>query len=119
MGKILLVEDNSMNRELVKDILETFDCDVVGVEDGFKALSLIEKNEFDLILIDINLPKMNGVELAQKIRNSGYKYGKLVALTANECTLSGQRFQDVGFDGHIQKPFQINDFRKKVEKYLS
>ncbi|MDV0446754.1 Response regulator receiver protein CpdR [Methanosarcinaceae archaeon Ag5] len=104
-----------MNRELVKDILETFNCVVTGVEDAFAALELLEKNAYDLVLIDINLPKMNGVELAQRILDSDFKYGKMVALTANECTPDGRQFQDAGFDDFIQKPFQINDFRKKIE----
>ncbi|WNY26426.1 response regulator [Methanolapillus ohkumae] len=117
MKKILLVEDNSMNRELIKDVLETFQFKVVCAEDGFEALLFVEKSEFDLVLVDLNLPKMSGVEFALKIKAGSYKCGKLIALTANEYSEVSDKIQGA-FDGYIHKPFQINDFRNKIYELI-
>ena len=113
MKKILLVEDNAMNRELVKDILEMSHYQLKCANNGIEALSLLESEFFDLILTDINLPKMNGIDLIGKIRERENGSIKVIAMTSDH-TEDGKTFEEIGFDGFIQKPFKINEFRDYV-----
>lgn len=116
MSQILLVEDNGMNSELVKDILEMENYEVTVVGDGCAALDTLQTKSFDLILTDINLPRMDGLTLVRHMRSSGYS-GLIVALTSDISTKEGS-FEEVEFNGFIQKPFKINVFREYVKSIL-
>ena len=119
MKKILLIEDDMISSELVIDILEMIGFKVKWAADGQEALALLDKESFDLILADINLPKMNGIEFIQEIRKKPKSPAKyIVAMTANTTTKDGKSFQDIGFDGYIQKPFKLNDFRAYISDLL-
>ena len=118
MKKILLVEDNAMNRELVKEILELSHYHLKCANNGIEALSLLDAELFDLILTDINLPKMNGIELIGKIREKESKHLKVIAMTSDNHTENGETFEEVGFDGFIQKPFKIHEFRDYVKSFI-
>lgn len=119
MKKILLIEDDMINAELVADILEMSGCDVKWVTDGKEALSLLEKESFDLILTDIHMPRMDGIVFIQEIRKKQIRPAKfIVALTADTEANGGQTFQDIGYDGHIQKPFKINELRAYINALL-
>ena len=108
-----------ISSELVIDILEMIGFKVKWAADGQEALALLDKESFDLILADINLPKMNGIEFIQEIRKKPKSPAKyIVAMTANATTKDGKKFQDIGFDGYIQKPFKLNDFRAYVNDLL-
>lgn len=118
MKKILLIEDNIMNRELVKDILELENYSITAAANGKDALDVLEKESFDLILTDINLPKLDGLELIKIIRESGRSVS-VIALTSDLGTRDGLTFQEVGFDDFIQKPFKIKEFRDTIKSYLN
>ena len=117
MEKILLVEDNVMNRELVKDILEMNGYLIECVKNGKEALTILELESFDIVLTDINLPIMDGIELIQKIREKDEQPKKIVAMTADTHTKTGKTFEEAGFDGFVQKPFKIDEFRKYVKSF--
>ena len=103
--KILIVEDNLINQLVTKKIIEknNFVCKVV--DDGFGALSILEKEEFDLILMDINMPLMNGFETTKRIRQLGIKT-PVVALTAFDKDEITDEAVSSGMNDIIVKPFE-------------
>ncbi|MDL2261240.1 response regulator [Methanimicrococcus sp. OttesenSCG-928-J09] len=117
MKKILLIEDNIMNSELVKDILEMENYGITSVTNGKDALDILETESFDLILTDINLPKLDGLELIKILCESG-NIVPVIAMTSDLTTKDGLTFEEVGFDNFIQKPFKIGEFRKLIKSYL-
>ena len=83
MVKVLVVEDNPLNMELILEILQSRDFVVDTVDDGEKAITITDKSPYDLILMDIALPGMDGVEATRIIKNKlNYKNVPVVALTA-------------------------------------
>ena len=117
MKKILLVEDNVMNSKLVQDILKLGNYQITSTGNGRDALAILENESFDLILTDINLPKMDGVEFVHKFRETESN-AKIVAMTSDMTARNGKAFAEIGFDGHIQKPFKVSDFRQYIKTML-
>ena len=117
MKKILLIEDNVMNCELIRDILTLCNYQITSTGDGRDALDILENESFDLILTDIHLPKMDGIEFIHKFRESNSAV-KIVAMTSDLTTKSGETFEEVGFNGYIQKPFKIFEFRQYIKNIL-
>ncbi|MCL2549646.1 MAG: response regulator [Methanimicrococcus sp.] len=117
MKKILLIEDNVMNCELIKDILVLCNYQITSTGDGADALVILENESFDLILTDIHLPKMDGVEFIHKFKESK-GIAKVVAMTSDLTTKSGETFEEVGFHGYIQKPFKVSEFRQYIKTML-
>ena len=118
MTKILLVEDNAMNSELVKEILEMNNYQIKCTKTGLEALEVLESESFDLMLTDINLPKMNGIELVKQLKDSSNRPKKIIALTSDCKTKTGESFEEIGFDGFVRKPFKINEFREYVKSFI-
>lgn len=118
MTKVLVVEDNPLNMELVVEILNALGFVSYGAIDGNEAIKMAEKELYDLIIMDIELPGMNGVEVAKIIKSKPeYKNTPAVALTAYAMRGDRERFLAAGFDDHIPKPLDVTDFMKRIEKY--
>jgi CheY-like chemotaxis protein len=118
MKKVLVVEDNILNLELVLDILGSMGFEAKGVEDGKEALSMIEKEQYDLILMDIELPGMNGIDARENIkRKSSYEKVPVIAITAYAMKGDKERLIASGFDDYMAKPIDVTGFIKKIEKY--
>lgn len=118
MVKVLVVEDNPLNMELLLEILQSKGFVVDTVEDGEKAINITDKFLYDLILMDIALPGIDGVEATKKIRSKlNYKNVPVVALTAFAMAGDKERLLSEGFDEYISKPLDIQDFIKKMDKY--
>ena len=119
MSLILIVEDNEKNMKLVRDILQAkgYETAEAGTaEDGIKlALDRVP----DLVLMDIQLPGMNGME-ALKVLRSEPKTAKVpvVAITASVMTQDRQKIMDTGFDGFIEKPINLKEFLATVQGAL-
>lgn len=109
--KVLLVEDIEVNVVVAKAMLNKFDCDVDVAMTGAEAFELFERNSYDLILLDIQLPDITGVEIAQQLRQR-YEQGEtdylplLVALTAN-IIQSKHEYQQQGMDDVLRKPLSL------------
>ena len=116
MTKVLVVEDNPLNMELVVEILNARGFTVDTAIDGEEAIKKIENEDYDLILMDIELPGMDGVEVT-KIIKMKYKKMPVVALTSYAMKGDRERFLAAGFDEYISKPLDISDFLKRLEKY--
>lgn len=118
MVKVLVVEDNPLNMELILEILQSRGFVVDTVDDGEKAINITDKFSYDLILMDIALPGIDGVEATRIIkRKPGYKDVPIVALTAFAMTGDKERLLNEGFKDYISKPLDIQDFIKKMDKY--
>ena len=116
--KILIVDDNRINQVVTKRILEKkdFECDVAG--DGHTAIELVKTGDFDLVLMDVNMPGISGLEATQEIR----KFNKdipVLALTAVEVEEIREEIQSAGMSGIIIKPYDVQQFYQIVYKNLS
>lgn len=119
MVQILVVEDNPVNMELTVDLLESYGYAVVQAEDGFVALEKLQDENIDLILLDIQLPKIDGLELLSRIKsNDSTKDIPVIALTAHSMRGDDERFISAGCIDYISKPIDIKGFREKLQFYL-
>ncbi len=118
MTKALVVQKNHLNLELVLEILYEQGFNADKAYDGEAAIKKTEKEIYDLILMDVALPDMNGVEVTRIIKNmSCYKDVPVIALTAFAMKGDRERFLDSGFDDYIPKPIDVCEFMKKMETY--
>lgn len=119
MKKILIVEDNPMNMELILDLLEFYGHNVTEAEDGIKALERLAEERFDIILLDMQLPKMDGLEVLERIKNNpSTACIPVIAVTAHAMKGSEEHFIEMGCVDYISKPIDINKFRILIDKYL-
>ena len=118
-ARILVIEDNPDNLELVKFILEQAGYDVVGISDGKKGLAWLADNRPDLILMDMSLPEIDGWKLSRQIKDDPRTQGiTVVALTAHTLPGDRKRAMDAGCDGFISKPLDVPNFAATVAGYL-
>jgi two-component system, cell cycle response regulator DivK len=119
-GTILYVEDNPDNRMLVKRILLAEDYSLIEAIDGKDALNVLKSAHPDLILMDINMPDMDGYTLTAKIKSlPGFERVPILALTANVMRGDKEKTLEAGCDGYIQKPLDIDQLTREIEKFLS
>jgi len=123
LGKhILLVEDNAINRQVISKMLEPTKAVVVMAEDGIKALDVLKEQSFDLILMDCQMPNMDGYECTRTIRVMELKTGwrvPIVAITANAYEEDKQRCLIAGMDDFIAKPINSDDLYTVIGNILS
>jgi two-component system, cell cycle response regulator DivK len=123
MGKIILyIEDNPDNMLLVKRVLHAQGYEVLEAKNGLEGLSVAESRDVDLILLDINLPDIDGYEVAHKLRTSskqGLAYIPIIAITANALKGDAEKALDAGCDVYMSKPINIRELRARVEAFVS
>lgn len=118
MTKVLIVEDDPMNMELVVEIARGMGFAVDRASDGKEAIGKAEKEVYDLIIMDIQLPGMNGVEAMGIIKSrTGNKQTPVISLTAFALKGDRERFLEIGFDEYIPKPIDVPAFMKILERY--
>ena len=116
---ILYVEDNSENRLLIRRILEAEGYLVAEAENAAAALKFISSRTPDLILMDINMPDVDGYTLTAQLRTfPDLVEIPIVALTANVMKGDRERTLAVGCDGYIQKPVDVDELPKQIANYL-
>jgi len=114
---VLLVEDNEINQEIAREILKDMGLEVVLAENGVEAVEMWDKENIDLILMDIQMPVMDGLAATQAIRSSSNPYAKgipVIAMTANAMTGDKEKSLEAGMDEHITKPLDINELRRAL-----
>lgn len=117
--RILLVDDNDINRKVATSILKKSGCEVIEVADGFKAIEKTKAESFDLIFMDIQMPKMNGIEAVRRIKALGIKdLPPIVAMTAYSMEEDHQRFLDSGLDDYIAKPIKVDLLMSIVRRWV-
>jgi len=102
-AKILVAEDNKVNQFVVKGILQQVNADISFAESGLEAVEAVQKSDFDLILMDIQMPIMDGLEACKIIREN-HQNLPIIALTANAFDEDKQHYLANGFDGYLPKP---------------
>ncbi|WP_109300700.1 response regulator [Aquimarina sp. AU474] len=116
--KILVAEDNKINQIVTKNLLDIIGYSCTVVENGFNALQMVQKEDFDLILMDLNMPYLNGMEATKRIREFD-KETPIIALTAAELSEVQEECLSIGMNDIINKPLNKNDLRNIILKNLT
>jgi two-component system, sensor histidine kinase len=121
-GVVLLVEDNVVNRMIGAEMLKGFGVDVLEAEDGAQALEIIEKQRVDLVLMDIQMPVLDGYAATRQAREREAKLRlprvPIVALTANAFDEDAAQATAAGMDAHLAKPYSREQLRELVQRFL-
>ncbi|NQT61043.1 MAG: response regulator [Bacteroidetes bacterium] len=114
---VLIVEDNEKSRRLFRDILQMNGYQTIEAENGLKGIELTRKHKPDIVLMDIQMPVLDGYEAAKILKNSHDTRGiKIIALTSYAMKDDEERFLDAGFDDYISKPIDIKQFLLQMAK---
>ncbi len=117
-NRVLLADDHPNNRELIAILLNRMNITVTEVENGKQVLETIFYQNFDLILLDIHMPQMDGTEALKQIRAAG-NYTPVIALTANNMKHEIEHYMRLGFSDHLAKPISRHHFISKLSLYLN
>ncbi|MCW8979963.1 MAG: ATP-binding protein [Altibacter sp.] len=115
--KVLVVEDNKINQMITKKILEKNKMQCMVADNGMDAIELVKTHDFDVILMDIHMPGISGIEATQKIRDFN-KHLPIIALTAVTIDENLDEFYRAGFNEIIPKPFKTEEFFEKIYRTL-
>ncbi len=118
--KVLVAEDSSVIQNLTKKILQIQNYQISSVKNGEQVLKQLENENFDIILMDINMPIMDGMECAKKIRALDDKdkaETPIIAITGNAKNYSMDDFKSVGINEYLPKPLNFDDLVETVKKY--
>jgi diguanylate cyclase (GGDEF)-like protein len=117
---VLVAEDNAANQQVAIGMLERLGCSVIVASNGVDAINLLERNRFDLIFMDCNMPEMDGYEATRKIRvTEGASAGiPIIAMTANVQEGDRQKCLQAGMDDYLSKPLKLDRIRATLEKWM-
>lgn len=116
---ILHVEDNPENRLLVRRVLQAYGYGLIEAENAAQTREVLETTRPDLILMDINMPDIDGYTLTQELRaDPRLQTIPILAITANVMKGDRERTLSAGCDGYIEKPLDIDRFLEQIEKFL-
>ena len=117
---ILVVEDNELNMKLFHDLLEAHGYNILQTKDGMEALRLAREHHPDLILMDIQLPEVSGLEVTKWIKeDEDLKSIPVIAITAFAMKGDEEKIREGGCEAYIAKPISVTSFLQTVQKYLS
>jgi two-component system cell cycle response regulator DivK len=115
---ILIVDDSEKNRKLARDVLGAAGLQTVEAANGADAIALANERLPDLILLDLQLPDIDGTEVARELRaGARTAYVRIVALSASPFVASGDQLLAMGFDGYLGKPIDVKAFPEQVRRY--
>src|SRR5215207_8643683 len=118
-GTILYIEDNADNRTLVRRILHAEDYEFEEAKNASDALDVLRTARPNLILMDINMPDMDGYTLTAKIKSMpGFERIPILAITANVMRGDKEKTLEAGCDGYIQKPLDVDQLIREIEKFI-
>ncbi|MBL4667322.1 MAG: response regulator [Sneathiella sp.] len=117
--KVLIVEDNELNMKLFRDLLEAHGYDTLQTKDGMEALSLAREHKPDLILMDIQLPEVSGLEVTKWIKeDENLKSIPVVAVTAFAMKGDEEKIREGGCEAYVAKPISVEHFIKTVKEFI-
>ena len=116
--EVLVAEDNQINQMLIRKVLESINCKVTIVENGQLAFDELSKNKYDIVLLDIQMPILDGYQTAIKIRQSEFAMIPIVGVSANVFKEDIQKSLDAGMDAHIGKPFKTQELFEVIHRLL-
>lgn len=118
--KVLIVEDNELNMKLFHDLLEAHGIGTVQTKDGHNVLKLAREEKPDLILMDIQLPEISGLDVTRWLKeDEELKVIPVIAVTAFAMKGDEQKIREGGCEDYISKPISVTKFLETVQKYLS
>lgn len=118
-ARVLLVEDNPVNQLVAKGMLAKLGCEVIVAAHGGEALKLLEEQSFDMVLMDCNMPVMDGYEASRQIRRSGrWPDLPIVALTANAMSEERERCRAAGMNDYLAKPFRREELKALLDLWV-
>ena len=120
-GQVLLVEDNAINQRVARRFLERLGCEVQVVGDGRQAVEAYGRNSYTFILMDMQMPVMDGLEATRRIReleNGGARRTPIVALTANAMMGTLERCLEAGMDDYLTKPLDISRLQDVLDRFM-
>jgi len=118
MKKILIIEDNELNMKLFSDILEYNDYKVEKAQDGEMGYKKIKENNYNLIILDIQLPKLDGFSVLKKIKQENINLPPVIITSACAMDTDKELAQNYGIDSYITKPIDINKFIQTVKSKI-
>lgn len=117
---ILIVEDNELNMKLFNDLLEAHDYNILQTRDGMEALKIAREKKPDLILMDIQLPEVSGLEVTKWIKeDQNLRSIPVIAVTAFAMKGDEEKIREGGCEAYIAKPISVSHFLETVQKFLS
>ncbi|AKB18600.1 MULTISPECIES: response regulator [unclassified Methanosarcina] len=120
MKNILVVEDNPLIMELVRTLLVSFGYEPIEAGDGTMAIVLSKKNNPNMILLDIQLPGIDGTEVLNILKeDSATREIPIIALTAHAMRGDEEKFLKAGFNGYVSKPIDIQRFKSVIEQFIA
>ncbi|HPI48817.1 MAG TPA: ATP-binding protein [Hyphomonadaceae bacterium] len=119
--RLLLVDDHPINRQVASLFLRPFNMRIVEATNGREALAALERETFDVVLLDVHMPVMDGTETIRAIRASGQPWANLpvIALTADAMTGDKERYLGMGMDGYMSKPIAERDLITEISRVRS
>jgi two-component system sensor histidine kinase/response regulator len=120
-ARLLVVEDNPVNQRVAVALLQRLGCHVDVAGNGLEALDALGRVSYDMVLMDVQMPEMNGVEATRAIRSreSSGRRLPIVAMTANVHDADRARYLDAGMDDHVAKPVRIDELARVCERWLA
>ena len=116
---ILIVEDNELNMKLFHDLVEACGYEAIGTANGFDALDIARKQMPDLILMDIQLPEISGLEVTQLLKlDEALRHIPVIAVTAFAMKGDEERIRQGGCEGYISKPISVSTFIETIKHHL-
>lgn len=117
--KVLIVDDIEMNRELLSFSLEDADIEVLTADNGQQAIDIVFSSKVDLVLMDIEMPIMNGLDATQKIReNNEYQQLPIIAMTGHSKDGDREKTAAVGMNDHLVKPIDPEDLFQVIKQWF-
>ncbi|MDD3371049.1 MAG: response regulator [Alphaproteobacteria bacterium] len=116
---VMIVEDNELNLKLFRDLLEAHGYATLHTHDGFQVLDMVRQNRPDLILMDIQLPEVSGIEVTGWLKaDEELKKIPVIAITAFAMRGDEEKIRAAGCDDYLSKPIAVHQFIATVKKYL-
>jgi two-component system, cell cycle response regulator DivK len=117
---VLIVEDNELNMKLFHDLLEAHGYQILQTRDGMEALQIARDHKPDLILMDIQLPEVSGLQVTKWIKqDTGLKHIPVVAVTAFAMKGDEEKIREGGCEAYLAKPISVMSFLQTVERFLA
>jgi two-component system cell cycle response regulator len=119
MARLLVVEDNRVNLDLMTYLLRAFGHDVAAVDNGHAALDALRRAPVDLVVCDVQMPGMDGLQLLREVRADPSTAAlRFIAVTAAAMVGDRERLLAAGFDGYLAKPIDPQTFARQVEGFV-
>ena len=118
--KVLIVDDSPTMRGLLRFAIQRLpDSAITEAKDGIEGARILEKETFDVILLDVNMPGMNGLQLLERIRNDDrFKKTRVIMITTEGSEMSQQEAKSLGADGYLPKPIRAQELIEAVKSFM-